>query len=345
MSVSRKLAPPGAMRDLIAGYWVSRLIYVAAKLGLADLLKKGARTADDLAAATGVKAPALYRVLRTLASYGVFEQITGKRFRLTPLGNTLRTDVPASMHGFALMLVEKHVWDAWEQLFYAVQTGDLPFDKIFGMPFYQYLEQHPDDLKVFGESMTSLSGTENPAIAAAFKSVRGRSGIRTLVDVAGGLGSLLAMILEANPKINGVLFDLPPVIARAAKDRHITARRVAERCHLEPGNFFESVPAGGDAYILKYILHNWDDESSVKILANCRAAMNETGRVLVADPVISPGNRREWGKLLDIQMMVVVNGRERTREEFSALFKRAGLKLTRIIPTACPLSIVEGVKA
>ncbi len=204
------------MRDLIAGYWVSRMIYVAAKLGLADLLKKGARTADDLAATTGVKAPALYRVLRTLASYGVFEEIKGKRFRLTPLGNTLRTDVPASMHGFALMLVEKHVWDAWEQLLHAVQTGELPFDKIFGMPFYQYLEQHPDDLEVFGESMTSLSGTENPAIAAAFKRVRGWSEIRTLVDVAGGLGSLLAMILEANPKINGVLFDLPLVIARAA---------------------------------------------------------------------------------------------------------------------------------
>jgi hypothetical protein len=343
--MSKKPAPSGVMRDLIAGYWVSRLIYVAAKLGLADLLKSGPRTADQLAASTGVKASALHRVLRTLASYGVFEEISGKRFKLTPLGNTLRTDVPASMHGFALMLVEKHVWDAWEQLLYAVQTGDLPFKKIFGMPFYQYLEQHPDDLKVFGESMTSLSGTENPAIAAAFRSVSRRSGIRTLVDVAGGLGSLIAMILKANPKINGVLFDLPPVIARAAADRHITARGVTERCRLEPGNFFESVPAGGDAYILKYILHNWDDESCVKILANCRAAMTDQGRVLVADPVISAGNRREWGKLLDIQMMVVVSGRERTRDEFAALFKRAGLKLTRIIPTTCPLSIVEAVRA
>jgi hypothetical protein len=216
--MSRKTAPPGAMRDLIAGYWVSRLIYVAAKLGLADLLKNGARTPDDLAAATGVKAWALHRVLRTLASYGVFEEIRGKRF-------------------------------------------------------------------------------------------------------------------------------MPPVIERAAGDRHVTARGVAERCRLEPGNFFESVPAGGDAYVMKYILHNWDDESCVRILTNCRAAMSENGRVLVADPVISPGNRREWGKLLDIQMMVVVSGRERTREEFAALFKRAGLKLTRIIPTTCPLSLVEAVRA
>src|ERR1700722_9370943 len=178
--MSRKTAPQGAMCDLNAGYWVSRLIYVAAKLGLADLLKNGARTPDDLAAATGVKAWALHRVLRTLASYGVFEEIKGKRFRLTPLGNTLRTDVPASMHGFALMLVEKHVWDAWEQLLYAVETGELPFNRVHGLPFYQYLEQHPDDLKIFGESMTSLSGTENPAIAVAFKRASRMSGIRTL---------------------------------------------------------------------------------------------------------------------------------------------------------------------
>jgi hypothetical protein len=343
--MAKKLTPPAAMRDLIAGYWVSRMIYVAAKLGLADLLKKGPRTAEDLATATGVQSSALYRVLRTLASYGVFAEIKGRRFKLTPLGNTLRTDVSASMHGFALMLVEKHVWYAWEQLLDAVQTGDLPFNKIFGVPFYQYLEQHPADLKVFGESMTSLSGTENPAIAAGYRTAYTSAGVRTLVDVAGGHGSLLAMILKANPTLNGVLFDVPAVIARAQNDRHMTARGVAERCRLEAGDFFESVPAGGDVYIMKYILHNWDDERCVRILQNCRAAMNPKGRVLVADPVISAGNDREWGKLLDIQMMVILSGKERTKEEFAALFKKAGLKLTRVIPTHCPLSIVEAVRA
>ena len=329
------------MRSLIAGYWVSRLIYVAARLGLADLLKDGPRTAEDLAATARVRPAALYRVLRTLASYGLFAEIKGKRFKLTPLGATLRTDVPASMHAFALMLVEKHVWYAWEQLLYAVQTGDLPFDKIFGMPFYKYLEQHPDDLKVFGESMTSLSGTENPAIAGAFQKHYKSARIRTLVDVGGGRGSLLAMILKANPKMNGVLFDVPAVIGSAAQDRHVTEKGVADRCRTEAGDFFKSVPAGGDAYILKYILHNWDDESCVRILASCRAAMNKKGRVLVADPVISSGNNPEWGKLLDIQMMVLLSGKERTEDEFAALFKRAGLRLTRVIPTSCPLSIVE----
>jgi hypothetical protein len=333
------------MRDLIAGYWVSRLIYVASKLGLADLLKDGPRTAEQLAHAAGVQPQPLYRALRTLASYGVFAEIKGRRFKLTPLGTTLRTDVPASMNGFALMLVEKHVWYAWEQLLFAVQTAELPFDKIFGMPFYQYLEKHPDDLKVFGEAMTSLSGTENPAIASVFKTTYKSAGIRTVVDVAGGLGSLLATVLTQNPTLKGVLFDLPSVIGRAEKDRHVTAKAVVGRCTLVSGDFFESVPKGGDAYVLKYILHNWDDESCVKILANCRAAMNPRGRILIADPVIAPGNRREWGKLLDIQMMVVVQGKERTRQEFSELFKKAGLKLVRVLPTRSALSIVEGVPA
>ena len=341
----KKTTPEAAMRSLIAGYWVSRLVYVAAKLGIADLLREGPRTAEELAAAASVQAPALYRVLRTLASYGVFEEIKGKRFKLTPLGATLRTDVPASMHGFALMLVEKHVWYAWEQLLYAVQTGQLPFDRIFGEPFYQYLEKHPDDLKVFGEAMTSLSGTENPAIAAAYNTTYRSARIRTLVDVAGGHGSLLATILKANPKLNGVLFDLPSVIARAAKDRHVTAKGIADRCRLESGDFFESVPRGGDAYILKYVLHNWDDENCLKILANCRAAMNDNGRILVADPVIAPGNAPDWGKLLDIQMMVVVSGRERTKDEFAALFRKAGLKLIRVVRTRCPLSILEAARA
>jgi O-methyltransferase domain/Dimerisation domain len=333
------------MRDLIAGYWVSRLIYVASKLKLADLLKDGPRTAEQLAHASGVQPQLLYRALRTLASYGVFAEIKGRRFKLTPLGATLRTDVQPSMNGFALMLVEKHVWYAWEQLLYAVQTGELPFDRIFGKPFYNYLEDHPDDLKVFGEAMTSLSGIENPAIAAAFKKTYKAAGIRTLVDVAGGHGSLLATILAQNRSLQGVLFDLPAVIARARNDRHVTTPRLARRCAFESGDFFESVPDGGDAYILKYILHNWDDENCVRILTNCRRAMIEKGRILVADPVITPGNHREWGKLLDIQMMVAVRGKERTKKEFAELFGRAGLRLVRVVPTNSALSIVEGVRA
>ena len=327
------------MLNLTIGHWVARLIYVAAKLKLADLLKDGPRTTAQLATATGVQAPALYRILRTLASVGVFAETKGGRFKLTPLAATLRSDVSGSMRAWAIMANEKYTWDSWMDLLHGVKTGEIPFVKAHGVHPFEYLEKHPDDLAVFGESMTSLSATENPAIAAAYKF----SAIRTLVDVGGGHGSLLATILKANPKLKGVLFDQPSVIARAQKDQHVTAKGIAERCTLESGSFFEAVPAG-DAYIMKYILHDWNDEQCVKILANCRAAMNEKGRVLVVDNVIPAGNDPSWGKLVDIQMFVI-GGRERTKKEFAAIFAKAGLKLTRVLATKCPLSIVEGVRA
>jgi hypothetical protein len=271
---------------------------------------------------------------------GVFAETTGRRFRLTPLAATLQKDVPGSLHGFALMINENWSWDAWQELFYGIETGELPFLKAHGVPVFEYLEKHPEDLKVFGESMTSLSMAENPKIAAAYKFSR----IRTLVDVGGGHGSLLATILKANPRLKGTLFDQPSVIARAEKDQHVTAKGIAERCTLLSGSFFKGVPEGGDAYIMKYILHDWNDEECVKILANCRVAMNPKGRVLVVDNVIPPGNDPHWGKLLDIQMLII-GGRERTKKEFAALLAKAGLKMIRVVPTKCPLSIVEGVRA
>jgi len=338
--LAKNLPPSAVMLNLSIGYWGARLVYVAAKLGLADLLKGGPRTPEDLAAATGVQAPALYRVLRALASLGIFAEIKGRRFKLTPLAATLQTGVPGSLHGFALMINEKYIWDAWEELLHGLKTGEIPFLKAHGVPPFEYLEKHPEDLEVFGESMTSLSRTENPAITAAYKF----STVQTLVDVGGGHGSLLGTILKANPKLKGVLFDQPSVISRARNDQHVTAKRIAARCTFESGSFFEAVPKGGDAYIMKYILHDWNDAECVKILANCRAAMNEKGRVLVVDTVIPPGNDPGWGKLLDINMLII-GGRERTKEEFAAMFTQAGLKLIRVLPTKCPLSIVEGVLA
>lgn len=338
--MAKKMSPADVMRNLTVGHWVARLVHVAAKLGLADLLKGGPRTAEDLAMATGVQALALYRVLRALASVGVFAEIKGRRFKLTPLAATLQTGVPGSMHGWALMINETWFWNAWEELFFGVKTGEVPFLKAHGVSLFEYLEKHPDDLEVFGESMTSLSGTENPTIAAAYKF----SGLGTLVDVGGGHGSLLATILKANPKLKGVLFDQPSVVARAEKDQHVTAKGIKKRCRLQSGNFFEAVPKGGDAYIMKSILHDWNDKECVKILANCRAAMKEKGRVLVVDNVVSPGNDPGWGKLLDIQMLII-GGRERTKTEFAELFAAARLKLTRVVPTKCSLSIVEGVRA
>jgi len=328
------------MRNLAIGYWASRLVHVAAKLRLADLLKGGSRTVEDLASAAAVQPLPLYRLLRALASLGIFAETKGRRFKLTPLAATLQTGVPNSMHAWAMMVNEHWMWDSWKELLPGVKTGEMPFLKAHGMPIFQYLEHHPEDLEVFGESMSSLSQAENPAIAAAYKFPKGR----TLVDVGGGHGSLLAAILKANPSLKGVLFDQSAVIARAENDKHITAKGIAQRCRLESGDFFEGVPKGGDAYIMKYILHDWNDGECVKILANCRAAMNEKGKVLVVDNVVSVGNDPSWGKLLDMQMLII-GGRERTKQEFATLFASAGLKLTRIVPTKCPLSIVEGVRA
>ena len=331
---------PAVMFRLIMGRFVSQLIYIAAKLELADHLKNGPCTVEKLAQATEVQTPALYRVLRALASVGVFAETKDKRFKLTPLATTLQKGIPGSMQAVALMFGQKYLEDAWAQLLHGVKTGETPFLKAHGVPPFEYLEQHPEALKIFGEAMTNVSSIENPAITAGYKF----SGIRTLVDVGGGHGSLLSTILKASPKLKGVLFDQPSVITRARQDRHVTAKGIAERCTLESGDFFQAVPQGCDAYIMKRVLHDWDDEQCAKILANCRAAMSERGRVLVAESVILPGNGPDRGKLLDMQMLVM-GGRERTKQEFAAVFRAAGLKLTRVVPTKCPLSIVEGVRA
>lgn len=335
--MSEDATPHRTMLNLIVGYWVSRLVSVAAKLNLADLLKDGPRTVDELAASAGVRSSELYRVLRALASVGVFAETNNGKFKLTPLAETLRTGEPGSMHTQALLLNSDWQWRAWEQLLHGMETGEVPFNKAHGMPVFEYLEKHRDEHGVFHEATTSLT---NAAVAEAYNF----SKFGTLVEVGGGYGSLLATILAAHPKLKGVLYDQPSVIAGAKTSQFVTAKGIAERCTLEGGNFFDSVPKGADAYTLKYILHDWNDERAVQILSNCRAAMKDDGRVLVIDSVIPPGNDPGYVKLLDIEMLII-GGRERTKAEFAPLFREAGLKLTRVIPTKGPLSIVEGVRA
>jgi hypothetical protein len=335
--MAKKSSPHKTMLNLIIGHWVARLVQIAATLKLADLLKSGPRTAEQLAASAGVRAPELYRVLRALASVGVFAETKNRKFRLTPLAATLQTGVPGSMRTSAVMLNGDWQWDAWQQLLHGIRTGEVPFVKAHGMPVFEYLEKHPDVHAAFHESTTGLT---NPAIASAYNF----SKFNTLVDVGGGHGALLAAILKAHPKLNGVLFDQASVIAGARKDRHITAKEIAKRCRLEAGDFFTAVPKGADAYTLKYILHDWSDERSVQILENCRAAMRDKSRLLVIDSVIPPGNEPGYVKLLDIEMLII-GGRERSKAEFAAIFREAGLKLTRVVATKSPLSIVEGVRA
>jgi len=332
---------PAVMLDLIIGYWVSELVHVVAKLGVADLLKSGPKSAAELARSVGADPATLGRVLRALASVGVFTQRKDGRFALTPLGATLRSDRPDSMRAFAIMMVDDYWFQAWSDLLQSVKTGQTAFDRVHGLKVFDYFGKHPDKARAFGEAMTSISGTENPVVAAAYDF----SKVRTLVDVGGSHGHLLAAILKANPKLKGVLFDRPQVLDQARSAPYVNDKKIAGRMELAPGDFFQSVPAGADAYIMKYIIHDWDDDLCVKILENCRRAMAPNGRVLVVDAVIPPGNDPHWGKLLDINMLVGPGGRERTRSEFVQLLARAGLKLRRIIPTASPLSIVEGVSA
>jgi len=333
----KKTSPHAKMLNLVIGHWVSRLIQVAAHLNIADLLKAGPRTAEQLAKSAHVRAPQLYRVLRALASVGVFAETKGGRFKLTPLAATLQTGVPGSMRTSALMLNSDWQWDAWQKLLDGVASDDVPFVKAHGMPVFEYLEKNPQDLAAFHDSATGLT---NPAIAAAYNF----SKFGTLVDVGGSHGALLTTILKAHPRLQGVLFDQPSVISGAKKGRHLGEPGIAPRCRLEAGSFFVSVPAGADAYIMKYILHDWDDERCVKILSNCRAAMNKNGRVLVVDSVVPPGNAPGYVKLLDIEMLVI-GGRERTKADFSSIFRKSGLKLTRVIATKSPLSIIEGARA
>lgn len=341
---AKRRRPPAQeqMLGLISGYWVSQMVFVAARLGIADVIAKhGPRTPQAMAKRVGVNATFLARLLRALANVGVFAEGAGGRYRLTPLAQTLRSDRPGSLRSFAEMIVDDYNWQAWGALGEAVASGETPFEKKLGMPIFAYLHAHPDKERTFAASMASLSGTENTAVARAYPFGE----LEQLVDVGGAHGHLLATILGRYRKLRGVLYDQPQMVASAARSGFLAKPDLKKRSEVIGGDFFASVPTGADGYIMKYILHDWDDEKSIHILANCRAAMASNGRVLVVDHVIPPGNGANWGKLLDINMMVLTGGQERTREQFRDLFAHAGLRLKRVVPTACPLSVLEAVRA
>ncbi len=328
--------PPVAMLQMISGFWISRAIYVAAKLGIADHLGDGHKTANELAAATGTHAPSLYRVLRALASVGVFTEDEKRGFTLTPLSETLRTDAPGSLRAFATVELGEEHYPAWGELMHSVKTGEIAFDRAFGMPVWKFFEQNPENAKTFNDAMTGMTLAVNDAVLSSYDF----SSISKIVDVGGGHGSLIASILKANPQMRGVLFDAPPVIEGAS--HRIGEEGITERCEVIAGDFFESVPSGGDAYILKWIIHDWDDERSVTILKNCHQAMAENGRLLLVEAVVPHGSEPHFSKFIDLNMLVMTGGRERTGDEYRTLLEASGFKLTRIIPTDSPMSVIEG---
>jgi ubiquinone/menaquinone biosynthesis C-methylase UbiE len=332
-----QLSPQEQISRMLTGYWISQALYVAAKLGLADLLKDGPRNADDLASATQSQPRALYRLLRGLASVGAFAEDDHHRFSLTPLGNCLRSDVPGSQRSLAIMTGEEH-YHAFGQLLYSVQTGKIAFDKLFGMPVFDFLQQHPEQAKIFDEAMVGVHGRETAAMLAAYDF----SGIKVLADVGGGNGSVLTAILKQYPEMRGILFDLPGVIERAKAN--IKAAGLADRCQAIGGSFFESVPSGADAYLMRHIIHDWDTEKAKKILKNIHRAMGKEGKLLVVESVIPPGNAPSFAKLLDLTMLVIPGGEERTEQEYRKLYEAAGFLLRRIVATKTEISVIEGSK-
>lgn len=323
----------GQMSHLIYGYMTSQAIAVAAKLGIADLLKEEPRTAEELANATKAHTPSLTRLLRMLTSVGVFAEDADGRFRQTPLSEFLREDNPRSARGMAICGSELW-WRPWGDLHRTVMTGQPAFHRIHGESLFDYLAKRPDDAAIFDAAMTSRSAIDLSAVLGAYDF----SEFKRIVDVGGGHGALLHGILAANPKLRGVLADQPAVVAGAATLR---TGSVADRCELVGGDFFTSVPEGADAYIMKRIIHDWNDEDSLKILRNCRRAIRPDGKLLLIEQVLKPANEPDPGKLMDLNMLLLLGGQERTEAEFAALLRQAGFSLTRVIPTASAMSIVE----
>jgi hypothetical protein len=345
MSQQESSAPPPQpspqeyILQMSQGHFLSQSLYAVAHLGIADLLADGPHDTAWLAQRTNTHELSLYRLLRALASFGVFRETLPRTFELTPPAALLRTRVPGSMRSAVRLLAGQEHYRAWGVLLHSLQTGKPAFDHAFGMGIFEFLERHPDSATVFDEAMTDFTDIEGMAGAYDFSSAG------TVIDVGGGQGSLLAAILRANPKARGVLFDLPHVI-EGAKERGLFAKELAERCRLEAGSFFETVPTGGDTYILKHVLHDWDDAQALTILTNCRKAVGPHGKLLVLELVVPPGNEPDISKMEDINMLVMTHGgRERTEEEFRALFQQAGFRLARSLRTPFGSYYLECVPA
>ena len=323
------------MLQIVTQFWTSRAVYVFAKLGLADLLKSGPKTAKELAEATNTHEPSLYRILRALASVGIVNAENDGRFSLTPLSEMMVTGVPGSVRWFLVSELGQEHYPAWGNLLHSVKTGEIAFDNFFGVDIWKYFSQNPEDAAVFNDSMSGMTAAVNEAITSRYDF----SPFEKIVDIGGGHGGLITSILKANANAKGVLFDAPEVIAGAQP--RIEAASLADRCETVGGDFFKAVPAGGDAYVMKWIIHDWDDERAISILKNCRAHLSPQGRVIVVDSVVPENNEPDFSKFFDLNMLVMTGGKERTATEFAQLFAEAGFKLLRVIPTDLPPSIVE----
>jgi O-methyltransferase domain/Dimerisation domain len=332
-----KINPQPPVLFLMAtGYWLSQAIYVAAKLGLADLLKDGPRSCSALAEATGTDGRALFRLMRALSSAGVFAHLPGDYFTLSCAGESLQSHVPGSLRSIVITIGEIH-YEAWGDLLQSVRTGSPAFNKVFGTGLFEYLQRNAEAADAFNSGMSDLSSLLAYAVLMAYDF----SGISSLVDIGGGQGKLLRRIIELNPGIKGMVFDLEPAIETAKQNLGSDAR--GRRCAAVAGDFLASVPEGADAYILCGVIHDWDDDHSIRILRNCHTAMSKNGRLLLVEMVVPEVGANCFSKLLDLNMLVMTGGRERTKAEFAALLDAAGFRLAKIVPTIAPQCVIEAI--
>ena len=311
---------------LINGFQITQAIHAASTLRIADHLKDGPRSVDELASVTQSHAGALYRLLRALAAVGVFREDENRRFSLTPMGDCLRTDSASPIGAWAEFVGSPYVWRTWGRLLHSVRTGENAFQSLNGKDVWHYRAEHPEEGAMFDRAMTDLSRGNAEAVIGAYDF----SAFRYVVDVGGGRGLMLAAILHAHPHMQGTLFDQPGVVAQAQPI--LEARGVAGRCNIVGGSFFDSVPEGGDAYLMRVVIHDWEDAEAIAILKTCRRAMRQTAKLLLIERIVAPPNEVPATKFVDLNMLVLPGGRERTREEFSDLFAKSGFELTRTAP-------------
>lgn len=330
--------PQAVVMQLSMGAMITQAIYVAAKLGVADILGNSEKHIDDIAADAGAHSPSLYRILRSLASLGVFTETRPRTFANTPVSEVLRAGIPGTMRDSMIFMGEPWHYNVWANMLHSAKTGGTAWKATHGEEVFDWFAKNPEASETFNGCMTELSAGAAPAIVSAYDF----SGIDTLADIAGGHGFLLSQILKANPRMRGILFDMEHVVSGAGE--MLRAHGVDGRVETASGDFFKEVPAA-DAYIMKHIIHDWDDERSIKILRTIHRAMKGDGKVLLAEMVIPEGNEPHPGKMLDLEMLTSPGGVERTEAEYGQLFEKAGFRLNRVVPTASPFSVIEAVKA
>lgn len=330
--------PQTAVMHIIAGYWLSRSVYLAARLKLADAIDDGELGLPELAVKTGTNPTALRRLMRALTSHGFFLEREDGCFAQSPLSETLRSCKPGSMRGLAEAELGHDHYEAWGQIETCLRQNGTAFERIYGMPIWRYYGEHPETEALFAEAMSNFTTIAHGGILGSYEFAP----FKMAIDVGGGHGAFLKAVLDRHIDASGILFDVPTVIAEAEKAGAITGGSNG-RIHPVGGNFFKGVPAGGDLYLLKFILHDWKDEQAIQILSSVRKAIAPAGRLAVVEIVLPNGNEPHVGPLIDLNMMVMTGGTERTEVEYGQLLAKSGFRLERVAPTKSPFSVIEAV--